>query len=231
MRNLATALASVGLALVCPTSSARPVIVELYTSEGCSSCPPAEQLLEELSKRSDVLPLAFHVDYWNSLGWTDRFSLQEATQRQEAAGRTLGLTTVGTPHFIVEGRTSVWGASAVGLQKALRAPATDIPIRATKNSSSLVIQVERPQRQPPFDVYVIGYLGRATSPIARGENAGRTLTEINIVRYLRRIGRSSDATSQWTVPIAELPKDADHIAVLLQQPHDGTVVGALSRAL
>jgi hypothetical protein len=230
MREILTVIGSVSLALASLTAAARPIVVELYTSEGCSSCPPAERQIEELSKRSDVLPLAFHVDYWNSLGWIDRFSSSEATQRQEAAARTLGLTTVGTPHFIVEGRTSVWGGSPMALQKVLRAPSVDIPIQTTRKGASLVIQAEHRQGQPPFDVYVIGYLGKAVSPIGRGENAGRTLTEVNIVRSVRRIGRSADTTSQWTVSVDELPKDADHVAVLLQQPQDGAIVGALTLA-
>ncbi|HEY4212324.1 MAG TPA: DUF1223 domain-containing protein [Steroidobacteraceae bacterium] len=230
MRKFVSLLSCVGGALISVAAASRPIVVELFTSEGCSSCPPAEQLIESLAKRPDVLPLAFHVDYWNSLGWIDRFSLQEATQRQEATARTLGLTTVGTPQFIIEGRTSTWGASLNALQKVLRPPSDDIPVTAAKDGQSLLIHVERAPTQASFDVYVVGYLGKAVSHIASGENAGRTLTEVNIVRYIRRIGRSTDAASQWALPLDDLPKDADHVAILLQHPRDGVIVGAFVMA-
>src|SRR5881628_3535737 len=85
----------------------RPAIVELYTSEGCSSCPPAEAMIERLSKQPGVLPLAFHVDYWDQLGWRYRFSMKEATQRQQDLARALGLSTIGTPHLVVDGLHAV----------------------------------------------------------------------------------------------------------------------------
>src|SRR5262245_14515586 len=130
-----------GFAVLLSASSAiagageRPVIVELYTSEGCSSCPPADAIVEELAKRADVLPIAFHVDYWDGLGWRDRFSMAAATQRQQDFGRALGLPTVGTPQMIVEGQRSVSGANRGALLQALKGPVSDVAVDAQRVES------------------------------------------------------------------------------------------------
>jgi len=208
----------------------RPVVVELYTSEGCSSCPPAEKLLEELAKRTDVLALAFHVDYWDDLGWRDHFSMQEATQRQQEAARTLKLKTVGTPQFIVDGRTALWGTGRESLEQALKARRPDVAVEMTRTDSNLIVRAEAPGSAERYDVYVVGYLPEAVTAIGRGENAGRTLREVNAVRYIRKIGSSGDATREWSFPFDKLPKDAERIAVLLQSPTTGAIVGARSVA-
>src|SRR5215813_13894027 len=99
------------LASIAWAAPPRPAIVELYTSEGCSSCPPAEALIERLAKQPGVLPLAFHVDYWDQLGWRDRFSMKEASQRQQDLAQALGLSTIGTPQLVVDGHNAVWGVN------------------------------------------------------------------------------------------------------------------------
>ncbi|MEP7246278.1 MAG: DUF1223 domain-containing protein [Gammaproteobacteria bacterium] len=226
------ARAVVALALVFGTTIAfagqRPAIVELYTSEGCSSCPPAERLLEGLAKRPDVLPLAFHVDYWDSLGWRDRFSMKEATERQQSLANTLRLSTVGTPQLIVDGQTAVWGANPSSLEQALKTPRTDVAITVQRTSSSLIIRAPVTETSEPYDVYVVGYLPKAVTAIQRGENAGRTLTEVNVVRYIRKIGGSRDAARSWNVSLAALPSDAKRVVVLLQVPTSGAIIGALA---
>jgi len=224
----ALALALV-LVLVLPFSGAalaRPAIVELYTSEGCSSCPPAEQLIEKLSTRADVLPLAFHVDYWDGLGWRDRFSMQEATQRQQQFAHHLQLSTVGTPQFIVEGRAAVWGANPRELAKALEKPRSDVPVLVERQRSFIVVHSPAQAITAPYEVYVIGYLPKAVTAIGRGENAGHTLTEVNVVRYAHRIGLSGGSSQSWSVPLNALPRDATRLIVLLQAQSDGAILGA-----
>ena len=216
------------LALTLPFSVAawaRPAIVELYTSEGCSSCPPAEKLLEKLSARRDIVPLAFHVDYWDDLGWRDRFSMKEATQRQQLFANALKLTTVGTPQFVVEGRAAVWSANPFELEKALETPRSEVPVRIERQDSSIVVHVPT-AATPPYDVYAVGYLPKAVTAIGRGENSGRTLTEVNVVRYARRIGQSGDSSESWQVPLNALPPDATRLIVLLQARGSGAILGA-----
>lgn len=213
------------VAAVNANAASRPAVIELYTSEGCSSCPPAEKLLEELAKQPDVLPLAFHVDYWDELGWRDRFSMPEATQRQQAAAQTLALKTVGTPQWVVEGRTAVWGVSKQALSQAVKASRTALAVDTVRKGSELIVRAAAPPASEQYDVYVVGYLPKAVTAIGRGENAGRTLTEVNVVRYIRKIGTSRDATREWSVSLDRMPKDAERLAILLQQPTSGAIVG------
>jgi hypothetical protein len=204
----------------------RPAIVELYTSEGCSSCPPAEALVERLSKQPGVLPLAFHVDYWDQLGWRDRFSMKEATQRQQDLARALGLATIGTPQLVVDGRHAVWGVDTDNLTRVLKTPRSDLPLSLERNGSDLIVRTPARGERDVYDVYVVGYLPQAVTRIGKGENAGRTLTEVNVVRYIRKIGQSSSAAGEWKVPLASLPSDASRVVVFLQKPGNGAIVGA-----
>ncbi len=208
------------------SESVRPAIVELYTSEGCSSCPPAEALIEEIARRPGVLPLAFHVDYWDDLGWHDRFSMRQATQRQQDLARALGLRTVGTPQLIVDGQNSVWGASREDLIRALGKPRVDAPFFAQRDKSELVVRTPPRGAGEIYDVYVVGYLPRAVTPIRRGENAGRTLTEVNVVRDIRRLGQSGDAPREWKMSVDSFPKDATRAVVFLERPGNGAIAGA-----
>jgi hypothetical protein len=223
----ATALALVPLlAGAAWGASPRPAIVELYTSEGCSSCPPAEALIEKLATQPGVLPLAFHVDYWDQLGWRDRFSMKQATQRQNDLAHALGLATIGTPQIVVDGGKAVWGVDADNLSRALKAPRTDVPLTLERNERELIVRTPARAQGEVYDVYVVGYLPHAVTRIGRGENAGRTLTEVNVVRYIRKIGQSSNTAGEWKLPLSSLPADATHVVVFLQKPGHGAIVGA-----
>jgi hypothetical protein len=204
----------------------RPAIVELYTSEGCSSCPPAEAMIERLSKQPGVLPLAFHVDDWDELGWRDRFSMKEATQRQQDLARALGLSTIGTPQIVVDGRHAVWGVDADSLARVLKTPRSDVPLSLERHGQELIVRTPPREGRDVYDVYIVGYLSHAQTHIGKGENAGRTLSEVNVVRYIRKIGQSSQAAGEWKFPLTSLPSDASHVVVFLQKPGNGAIVGA-----
>jgi hypothetical protein len=204
----------------------RPLVLELYTSQGCSSCPPAEALLGELADRADVLPLAFHVDYWDDLGWRDRFALPAAAQQQRWWAAANGLPGVFTPQLIIDGHRSVVGSDRAAIIAALREPRTTVPVQAELHDG--VVQVSVPARSTTedYDVYAIAYLPRAETVIPRGENAGRTLTEWNIVRSWRRLGVSRGGAAVFTVAQNSLPADASRLAIVLQDARRGGIAGA-----
>jgi hypothetical protein len=106
----------------------RPLVIELYSSQGCSSCPPAEALLGQLSTRPDVIALAFHVDYWDELGWRDRFALRESVERQDIYARNLHHSTVYTPELIIDGRLDAVGGDGRAVARALDQPRGGVPI-------------------------------------------------------------------------------------------------------
>src|ERR1700726_1026943 len=119
--GLLSALLGLALGIAPLHAGERPIVVELFTSEGCSSCPPADALLAELAGRPDVLALSFHVDYWDRLGWRDPFSSPDATRRQHGYAELLGLSTVYTPQIVVDGRWQAVGSDRADVERALGA--------------------------------------------------------------------------------------------------------------
>ncbi|MET0707327.1 MAG: DUF1223 domain-containing protein [Tardiphaga sp.] len=218
-------LVSLGfVALLSPAVAAeRPVVVELFTSQGCSSCPPADAYLIELSKgRRDVLPLAFHVTYWDQLGWKDPFSLPSATERQSQYGRRFGDGSY-TPQIVVDGAAGMVGshrsAVASAIERAKRESVTAAAVSVTRNGK--LVSIEVGSGSGNGRVLLIGFDREHTTPIGRGENGGRTLTEANIVRSIRPVG-------QWSgrpLKISEQFPEGQDVAVVLEAPN-GQVIGA-----
>ena len=203
--------------------AARPVVVELYTSQGCSSCPPAERYLSELSEsRTDVLPLAFHVTYWNQLGWKDPFSLGAADARQARyVQRFRGFAY--TPEMVIDGRTALVGsnrgAAGAAIERAKAADATAASVSAARDGDGVAVSIGPGRGRAR--VLLVGYDARHVTPVGQGENAGRTLTESNVVRAFAPIG-------QWSGAALTLHAKAlagERLAVLLEAP-DGAIVGA-----
>jgi hypothetical protein len=201
----------------------RPVVVELFTSQGCSSCPPANAFLNEMSRvRPDVLPLAFHVTYWDRLGWKDPFSLEAATIRQDHYGHRFGDGSY-TPEMVVDGMVSLVGSrrdevnEAIERAKRGQHSATDVNVdRAGENVAiSIGSGVGR------GSVLLIGFDHEHTTKIGRGENGGRTLAELNVVRSIRPVGEWSGKPLE----ISERFPDGQDVAVLIESP-DGGIVGA-----
>ncbi len=162
-----------------PRGAARPAVVELFTSEGCSSCPPAEAVLAELARRPDVLALAFHVEYWDSLGWRDRFGLPEAVRRQDQYARSPWWA----PERIYARRvvlTVVLTMSAPdrrAIEAAVTGVRTGIAVEMTNDGGDLVVALGGGQCLAPSEVLLIAYLHKAISEIGRGRN-GRTLRRV-----------------------------------------------------
>jgi hypothetical protein len=218
---------SAGVAVAEP----RPAVLELYTSEGCSSCPPAETFIAELAQRPDVLPLSFHVDYWNDLGWRDIFTFADATHRQHVYANSLRASSVYTPQAIVDGHSAFVGSDRRSILAALTAAREGVATRIVRNGSQLNVSVGAQPGATTADVLLIGYLREARSHIGRGENSGRTLQEFNIVRSLARLGIFNGSARDFSVPLSSLPQDATHVAVLLQAAGQGVITGAASLPL
>jgi hypothetical protein len=201
----------------------RRVVVELFTSQGCSSCPPAEAILRELATQPDILALSFHVTYWNSLGWTDPYSLNLATERQRQYQRIFDTNTIYTPQLVVQGAAEMVGserqtvARAIMRAAALAAQSTGPVIRAAPATGGLAVEVGA--GIGAAKLLLIGFDRQHQTKIARGENAGRELVEANIVRSLQKIADwNGEKLSILTpVPLGE------QTAILLQAP-DGRIL-------
>jgi len=186
------------------TSAAPPVardgafaVVELFTSEGCSSCPPADELLGEIAddaqKRGvSIFPIAFHVDYWDGLGWKDRFSLAAATDRQQRYAKTLG-SEIYTPQMVVNGRTQFVGSDRDAYLRAVGAAlATPSAVQLhlecklkTAGDLSIGFTASNPPAGSVLNLVVVQR--SATTKVPRGENSGRTLHHVNIARSIKTI--------------------------------------------
>jgi len=208
-------------------AQSRPTVVELYTAEGCSSCPPAEEQIGKLSHMDDILALAFHVDYWDDLGWRDRFELPEATARQQQYAHTLHLQSVYTPQLVIDGkRDLVGGRAGVGGGRK-----KSVPLQVSVNDGAVVVALGAQAQPVACDVLLLGYLPEATSKVTRGENAGHDLHEFNIVRSMRNLGTWQGEERTFSVPLANIAPDATEVAVLVQQRDQGPIIGATSRTL
>jgi hypothetical protein len=217
-------LTAMGQAQTAPPG--KPVVVELFTSQGCSSCPPADALLGELAKLPNVVALAFHVDYWDSIGWRDRYEIPTAAKRQVRYVDTLNLSSAFTPQVVIDGRASYVGSDRRRILAALAERQEDVPVVVEVSPSELVINLPDRAAQSDYDVNVVAYLPEAATSIGRGENSGRTLTEFNIVREFRRVATWDGKANVLRLPLASFPTDATQVAVLLQQSKQGSIVGS-----
>src|SRR5713226_8888783 len=223
-----------GVLLVCAllgcaraaNAQSRPAVVELFTSQGCSSCPPAEAYLGELTQRRDVLALAFHVDYWDDLGWRDRFGLPDAVERQRAYAKALRLSSVYTPQVVIDGQDNFVGSDVKSIGRALTGNRNGVAVALSVRDGEVLIDLDAPRQVAPSDVLLVAYLRTAVSPIGRGENAGRTLKEFNIVRDFHSLGRWAGQRQQYRVRVESLPRDSTDVAVLVQPLGQAPIIGA-----
>jgi hypothetical protein len=240
-------LASPAPAASASTGKRVPVLVELFTSEGCSSCPPADALLFELEKQpvenAEIIALGEHVDYWNYIGWTDRFSSARFSDRQSEYAGTFGLESVYTPQMVVDGEAEFNGTSE---RRARRA----IAEAAARPKATVTLRVEpvsgRPER---FQVTVLpggfpaGTKGRVRlflavtetgleTTVRRGENEGRVLRHTGVVRSLAALPDVNPATSAPVVSVLDLDpqwvRKNLRVVAFLQQAPAGRVIGAAS---
>lgn len=200
-------------------------MVELFTSQGCNSCPPADVVLGELAERDDVLPLSFHVTYWDRLGWADSFGLEAATARQEAYARTLGLRGLYTPQMVIGGRIDVVGSSRSRVLAAIN-------LLASHGQSAPAITVENGTASLPggkvgATVWLVAFDEAHDVKISRGENAGRTLRYHRVVRDIEQLGHWKGAPIELELPLASHTAEGrDGLAILVQRDSDGAILTA-----
>lgn len=216
-----------------------PVVIELFTSEGCSSCPPADALLVDLSHKSppsavQLILLGEHVDYWNYIGWTDRFSSAAFSERQNNYARQLHLATVYTPQMVIDGHLQLVGNEAAEVNRNISLAAADPkPAKVSlqwEPQQKLKIAVRTPANEHPKILLAITEDGLSTS-VGGGENGGRTLQHAAVVRQLRELGTATNGQFDVTVDPALHPdwnQAKLKVVVLVQESGTGRILGAAS---
>jgi hypothetical protein len=238
MIRLAIAFAAAAIAVL-PTLPAAaadqaPVVVELFTSQGCSSCPPADAYLGELAKQKNVIALAFHVDYWDYIGWKDRYAIPEATARQRRYTEALGNRYLYTPQIVVEGRSDATGSDRGAVARLVDAELAisrdKVPLAVMERSASdYTIKIPASNLKGSATVWLAVFDKEHATDVAHGENGGRTLKEFNIVREWRKAGRYDGKAVEIPVELALKPENG--CAVLLQADNaagdgQGPILGA-----
>jgi hypothetical protein len=211
-----------------PRAGSEPVVLELFTSQGCSSCPPADELLRELARDRElpVIGLAYHVDYWNRLGWRDPFSSREWSERQGDYVRAMKLSSAYTPQIVINGSRQMVGSSAFQIRRAIAEESKRTPeghVTVDVQGGEVVIRAES---KTPADLVLVTYENGITTKITSGENAGRTQTNDAIVRRLVRAGTVQGSVEK-RVPLA-LSKTMG-VAAFLQDPATRRILTAASR--
>ena len=221
MKALSALLA--GLLLASPAMAARlPVVVELFTSQACSSCPPADALLRRLAAADPgLLALDLHVTYWNGAAYRDPYALAAATARQNWYAGLAGATEVYTPEAVVDGAVSLVGSNARALRAAIARARGRDGIAVTVAAATRRITVRLGAGTGSGQVVLFGYDPAHTTKVGGGENAGATLTEIDVVRSITRIGDWHGAARTLVVP-----RPAGARFAVLVQAADGTLLGA-----
>ncbi|WP_375172753.1 DUF1223 domain-containing protein [Pseudooceanicola sp.] len=221
-------LGFLGQAPVALAEQDHPVVVELYTSQGCSSCPPADAFLGVLAEHEDVIALGFHVDYWDYIGWRDVFGSPAFSARQKGYARAAGRRSVYTPQMIVQGDRDVVGnhpMDVTDLIQTYRDLPRDVTLTLQRSEGGIVRIRAEALRDPggPLMVQVIRYQPEASVEITRGENAGNKLTYTNIVTDWQVLGEW-DARAPFA---AEVPaKGEKPVVVLIQHKGPGPIEAA-----
>jgi hypothetical protein len=210
--------------------AAGPWVVELFTSQGCSSCPPADAYLGKLAKRPDIVALSFHVDYWDYIGWKDPFASHETTERQRTYARVLKQRYVYTPEMVVDGlgddAAQPSAIDALLAQAARRSLKRATPDLSRDAGGNLTIKLGAYDLgDESADVMLAIYDRKLSTKIGRGENGGHTLDNFNVVRRLETVSLWSGVKATWTVPIGPL-QPGQGLAVMVQHVDQGPMIGA-----
>lgn len=208
-----------------------PTVVELFTSQGCNSCPPADRLLGELAERNDVLALSFNVDYWDYLGWKDTLARPENTERQQRYARILANRRIYTPQMVIGGGIDAVGSDIPAVTGAIAAdqrrgdPQLDVYF-SNKDDMTLV-QITGAAYADKATIWLVRYRRQILVKIRRGENAGKDLIYHNVVKGYKSLGLWRGHAMEIALDTKALGNDgADACAILVQLNGDGAIVGA-----
>ena len=211
-------------------------VIELFTSQGCSSCPAADRLMGDLTRDPSLIALSLAVDYWDYLGWQDTLALHGHTTRERAYAAARGDRDVYTPQAVVNGGVAVLGSDRDAIEKAIaqtrkNAQTLSLPVKLRIEGDKVI--GELPAANGPMrnaEVWLCPVTGRVTVNIGRGENTGKTLTYYNVVRGWKKLGDWTGKAESFAVPLTELPnKNIDSFALLVQSgdaAKPGIVLGA-----
>ncbi len=209
-------------------------VVELFTSQGCSSCPPADAFLGDLVGRGDIVALAYHVDYWDYLGWRDTLASAENTARQRAYGRSFGASSVYTPQMIVNGRTHMAGSRRAAVANAIddrvdTPEGLTVELSASYAGENIVIEAgESLTGNSKAHVVLVNFDAAHTIDVKRGENRGKKLTYHNAVTNFQTVGVWKGVATRFELPMSEIAgKGSGGCAVLLQETTANGLPGAI----
>lgn len=229
-RTIGTVALALGLALGqgAAAASEKPLgVVELFTSQGCNSCPPADAFFSELVEKGEVVALAYHVDYWDYLGWQDTLARPQNTERQYGYMRALGGRAVYTPQVIVNGRTQVNGTDRAGVEQDLaeqagRGDGMKVAVKVNESDDSIIIRAGA-TTEPAAEAHLVlvFFSGPQSIAISRGENDGRTATYLNAVSDVRTAGMWHGKAAEYELPKSEFAGKGGCVALLQSTTRDG----------
>ena len=241
------ALVGASVATFLPASAGEPrAVIELFTSQGCSSCPPADKLLAELAQDSSLMTMSLPVDYWDYLGWKDTLALHSHSNRQRAYAAARGDREVYTPQVVVNGIVHVLGSDKAAIENAIAqtrrsaAPLT-LPVTMKVADGKVTVNVPAGEGEPRnAEVWLCPITGKAQVKIGRGENGGHMLTYSNVVRRWVKLGDWNGAQKTFSLPLADLADadfslhDVDRVDVVVQSgvaAKPGLILGAATASL
>jgi hypothetical protein len=216
-------LAAMGAAQAESLRQDTKAVVELFTSQGCSSCPPADALLTSLAERDDVVALAYHVDYWDYIGWEDTFGDKGFSDRQRGYAKSWGSTRIFTPQMVINGAEGVVGSRRDDVQDAVTSAQLPLPVSLAVHDDMLKLDIPADATLEDATIWLVRYLDRADVAIEKGENAGKTMVYTQVVVDRQPVGLWEAAVgAQIKLPLEQFAgEDNGGLAILIQAERNG----------
>jgi hypothetical protein len=229
---MAALLGLVGIATSPSAAQEQPVVVELFTSQGCSACPPADALLGRMSQDPSIVSISWHVDYWNDLGWKDTLSQADFTNRQKAYREALDVRFVYTPQIVINGSHETVGSKEHKVEALInksRQPGLAVPLTYKARGGGVEVHIGAGAPKGPATIWLVSTKSSEDVDIGGGENSGRMLTYTNVAKGLRKLGAYTGQPQTVMIPAGDMTRNgADGVALLVQEGDTGPIIGALA---